>query len=69
MNEEQLERLKVEYSELQEKMIKLDSFLGSDDFMSLLSHEAGLLTVQYTIMSSYLAVLMTRLAMNGDTNE
>lgn len=61
-----LDRLKVEQTELREKISKLSSFLGSDTFNNLSDVDQGLLTNQGSHMLAYVITLESRIELLKD---
>ena len=61
MNNNFIERLKTEYTELEEKHKKLDEFIQGERFKTLSSKEQKLLLEQERIMFNYLIILGTRI--------
>lgn len=60
------QRVKVEYDELNEKIIKLNSFIKSNNFKLLSITQQILLIQQFESMSSYLTCLKLRLECWGE---
>nr|WP_298672921.1 hypothetical protein [uncultured Prevotella sp.] len=56
-----LERLEIERNELNDKLIKLDTFLLSEKFSTLPYEDQQLLKEQYDAMSKYLQILSKRI--------
>lgn len=65
MNEETLERMKVEFSELASKMNGLANFLGSDSYLLLTNVQQKLLTSQLQAMLTYSNILNLRIETNN----
>ena len=61
MNNNFIERIKTEYTELEEKHKKLDEFLNGKIFKTLSSKEKKLLLEQERLMFNYLIILVARL--------
>ena len=61
MNNNFIERLKTEYTELEEKHKKLDKFIQGERFKTLSSKEQKLLLEQERLMFNYLIILVTRM--------
>lgn len=57
-----IERMRVEYTELDEKIHKLDAFFHSQIFTNLPEHDKDLLAEQHRHMSRYSVVLYKRIA-------
>lgn len=58
-----LERLKVEKTELDEKIEKLLAFSNSEKFKEIDSEQQTLLNIQLKIMESYSQILLERLVL------
>lgn len=58
-----LERLKVEKTELDEKIEKLSAFSNSEKFKDIDSEQQRLLNIQLKIMESYSQILLERLVL------
>lgn len=58
-----LERLKVEKTELDEKIEKLTAFNNSKKFKDIDSKQQSLLNIQLKIMESYSQILLERLVL------
>jgi len=56
-----LDRLKVEHDELEEKVAKLDAFIGTEKFDTLPPYMQGLLVAQQGAMTTYLTLLVLRI--------
>lgn len=56
-----LERMEEELKQLQDKLFKLTSFIGSNDFLKLSNESKSLLTMQHNYMSLYMSVLTKRI--------
>ena len=56
-----IERLKTEYTELEEKHKKLDEFIQGERFKTLSSKEKKLLLEQERLMFNYLIILAARI--------
>ena len=61
-----LDRMKIEFSELENKYQKLSAFLDSDKFKCLTSEKRNLLTKQYDAMQSYYLVLRQRISLEQE---
>ena len=61
MNNNFIERIKTEYTELEEKHKKLDEFLNGKIFKTLSPREKKLLIEQERLMFNYLIILVARL--------
>lgn len=59
-----IERMITEKTELQEKIIKLITFLGTDEFLKLDGHNQNLLRQQRDSMLQYLDTLTNRIMIN-----
>lgn len=59
------EKLNIEQQELEEKFIKLSSYIEADNFQVLRKEEQTLLQRQLIVMSDYLAILDARLTLMG----
>lgn len=58
-----LDRLEIEYQELEDKILKLDKFLHSDNYKSLNAISQELLFKQFLAMKRYSAILYIRLCL------
>lgn len=58
-----LERLKIEKTELDEKIEKLTAFSNSEKFKDISSEQQSLLNIQLKIMESYSQILLERLVL------
>jgi hypothetical protein len=56
-----IDRLHVEYAELNDKVVKLEGFIGSNHFTLLESLQQELLLAQFSAMGTYLTLLGSRL--------
>ena len=67
-----LDRLKIEHTELKERIKKLEAFFG-DDFdegiKKVGTHQAALLLIQHAFMENYLDTLETRIDLMEENNE
>ena len=54
------ERLREEFFQLEERIIKLEAFIESDEFSNIDIAERGLLTIQLHAMKTYRACLIQR---------
>lgn len=54
------ERIKEEFFQLEERIIKLETFLDSDEIFNVDLVERGLLTIQLQAMKTYRACLIQR---------
>lgn len=59
-----VERMLIEQSELKERLVKLNAFIESEQFMSLDRANRTLLLRQTDAMTSYLETLSARIALN-----
>ena len=58
-------RMFIEYSDLKEKVTKLDKFIDSDKFSELSVVKQDLLINQYNAMLTYIGILGMRLKVEG----
>ena len=56
-----IDRLKIEYSDLELKLTKLEDFLATETFTALANVDKILLEKQFGIMTEYSRVLNTRI--------
>ncbi len=61
-----LDRMKIEFSELENKYQRLSAFLDSDKFKCLTSEKRNLLAKQYDAMQSYYLVLRQRISLEQE---
>lgn len=61
MNDNFLDKLKEEVSELKQKTVKLDTFIKSNFFTSISKKQQILLELQLNTMKSYEVILQLRL--------
>ena len=60
-----VERMKIEYNELTERLTKLRVFVKSDKFAQLSAIQRDLLQQQENAMETYARVLSQRIILNG----
>jgi len=60
------ERVEIELKELDEKLTKLDSFVGTEMFKKLSEQQKRLLQIQACAMATYSNILVTRLELWED---
>lgn len=60
-----VQRMLVEYEDLQDKLVKLDAFINSDKFKELDDENRSLLNAQYHTMYTYKVILSRRIKING----
>lgn len=56
-----LTRLKAEYAEVTERMVRISGFLSDPSSASIGMYQAGLLAVQYEAMNTYAKILDLRI--------
>lgn len=61
MNNNVIEKLRIEYEELKIKANKLDFFMGTKEFKGLSEYHKNLMISQYSYMEEYLKVLHLRI--------
>lgn len=60
-----VQRMLVEYKDLQDKLVKLGAFINSDKFKELDDENRSLLNAQYHTMYTYKVILSRRIKING----
>lgn len=60
-----VQRMLVEYEDLQDKLVKLGAFINSDKFKELDDENRSLLNAQYHTMYIYKVILSRRIKING----
>ena len=60
-----VQRMLVEYEDLQDKLVKLGAFINSDKFKELDDENRSLLNAQYHTMYTYKVILSKRIKING----
>lgn len=60
-----VQRMLVEYEDLQDKLVKLGAFINSDKFKELDDDNRSLLNAQYHTMYTYKVILSRRIKING----
>lgn len=60
-----VQRMLVEYEDLQDKLVKLGAFINSDEFKELDNENRSLLNAQYHTMYTYKVILSKRIKING----
>lgn len=60
-----VQRMLVEYEDLQDKLVKLGAFINSDKFKELDDENRSLLNAQYHTMYTYKIILSRRIKING----
>lgn len=60
-----VQRMLVEYEDLQDKLVKLGAFINSDKFKELDDENRSLLNAQYHTMYTYKVILLRRIKING----
>jgi hypothetical protein len=60
-----VQRMLVEYEDLQDKLVKLGAFINSDKFKELDDENRSLLNAQYHTMYTYKVILSRRIKING----
>ena len=65
-----IQKMEVEYKDLEEKILKLESFRLSDKVINLPSGHSFLMNTQLKFMQNYLHVLYTRIhSLGGNIND
>ena len=59
--ETHLDRLQIEYNELNDKINKLNHYIQGNNFLSLNENKQSLLKQQYNVMLKYLEILKNRI--------
>lgn len=60
-----VQRMLVEYEDLQDRLVKLGAFINSDKFKELDDENRSLLNAQYHTMYTYKVILSRRIKING----
>lgn len=60
-----VQRMLVEYEDLQDKLVKLGAFINSDKFKELDDENRSLLNAQYHTMYTYKVILSRCIKING----
>ncbi len=60
---EQVDKLKIEYAELDEKMQELEAFSKSEEWQKLSRHQTDLMTIQHRVMGVYANILLDRISL------
>ena len=61
--------MKVELKELEERIDKLEKFMRTETFSQLAATDRGLLVAQHSAMTTYGAILVTRMMRMGLAKE
>lgn len=67
MQDNYIDRMKTEYSDLQNKINKLKSFINSPKALTLQDEKLELLVRQYQVMNEYLFILHARIKLEQYT--
>lgn len=67
MQDNYIDRMKEEYSDLQNKINKLKSFINSPKALTLQDEKLELLVRQYQVMNEYLSILHARIKLEQYT--
>lgn len=67
-NTSYIDRLKTEYTELQNRITKLKNFINSPTALEIQEEKLELLVRQYQVMNEYLSILRARISLESYTD-
>lgn len=63
-----IDRMKTEYTELQNRITKLKTYINSPTALELQEEKLELLVRQYQVMNEYLSILRARISLESYTD-